>query len=67
MRAVFDSDNYSLRNSIYILFISLYIPLKILIEKNINLSLNLFFLFLYSSFSSLCVPQFSSSFKVAEK
>ena len=35
--------------------ISLYTPLKIPIEENTNLPLNLFFLFLSSS-SSLCAP-----------
>ena len=51
-------------NFIYTPFISLYSPLKIRIEKNTNLPLNLFFLFLSSS-SSLCAPQFLYSFEVA--
>ena len=52
------------RNSIYAPFISLYTPLKIPIEENINLPLNLFFLFLFSSSSSLCAPQLPSSSEV---
>ena len=39
--------------------------LKIPIEENINLPLNLFFLFLSSSSSSLCAPQLPSSSEVA--
>ena len=54
-----------MRNSIYIPFISLYTSLKISIKKNINLLLNLFFLFLSSSFSSLCAPQLPSSSEMA--
>ena len=52
------------RNSIYTPFIYLYTPLKILIKENTNLPLNLFFLFISSSSSSLCAPQFPYSFEV---
>ena len=51
-------------NFIYTPFISLYSPLKIRIEKNTNLPLNLFFLFLSSS-PSLCAPQLLYSSEVA--
>ena len=52
-----------MRNSIYTPFFSLNTPLKIPIEENTNLPLNLFFLFLSSS-SSLCAPQLPSSSEV---
>ena len=56
----------SKRNFIYTSFISLYTPLKILIEENTNLPLNLFFQFLSSSSSSsLSAPQLPSSSEVA--
>ena len=58
-------ENRRLSNSIYTPFISLYTPLKIPIEENTNLPLNLFFLFLSSSSSSLCAPQLPSSSEVA--
>ena len=60
-----EKDKIIKRNSIYTPFISLYTPLKIPIEENTNLPLNLFFLFLSSSSSSLCAPQLHTSSEVA--